>query len=234
MAWKKILAVPERPILDFLEIHPGKLRPAVSRTLQMAEHRLENGPRRRYMNESIEKLAHAISANAFRNCPYDVLAAYRPPGQSRARPEDAKGLLRPPCSPSDIASLEQRLQVTLPDDYKEFLSVTNGLGSMWNGQNLMDYLVKAEDVCWQDIDFLTGNQIPLLRDGDPLSSGDNKLQWPEVGELRVISLSGGQNDQETNGHLFLMGSEFTQKHKEYFFKIYEERNENSGASSILW
>jgi hypothetical protein len=148
IAWKKLLATPSRPILDLLQIHPAKLRPAVTRTLQMAEHRLEHGPKRRYKGERfIEKLAHAVSANTFHNCPYDVLAAYRPPEKPRSRPEDANGLLRPPCSSSEIEGLEKRLGVTLPEDYKEFLSATNGLESMWNGQNLVDYLVKAEDVC---------------------------------------------------------------------------------------
>ncbi|KAM5372631.1 hypothetical protein ACJZ2D_007405 [Fusarium nematophilum] len=225
IAWKKLLAAPERPILDLLKIHPAKLRPALSRALQMAEHRLENGPKRRYRHESIDKLTHAISANTYRNCPYDVLAAYRPPEQPRARPEDAQGLLRLPCSPSDIAQLDKRLGVGLPHDYREFLSVTNGLGSMWNGQNLVDYLVKVEDVCWQDVDFLEGNPLPLLRDGDPLPSTDNRLDWPELGQFRAICLSGDQNREDGNGHLMLLDPKIVQGSKDYFFKTYEERNE---------
>ncbi|KAM6529715.1 hypothetical protein FALCPG4_007843 [Fusarium falciforme] len=207
-------------------IHPAKLRPAVTRALQMAEHRLEHGPKRRYKGESIEKLAHAISANTFHHCLYDVLAAYRPPEKPRSRPEDAHGLLRPPCSPSDIADLEKRLGVTLPEDYKEFLSVANGLGSMWNGQNLVDYLVKAEDICWQDIDFLEGNCIPLPRDDDPSPLTDNRLDWPEVGSFRAICLSGNQNNEESNGHLFLLPPEMVQERKDYFFKEYEKRNDS--------
>ncbi|KAJ4320266.1 hypothetical protein N0V84_005964 [Fusarium piperis] len=226
MAWKKLLTAPGRPVLDVLEIHPAKLRPAVTRALQMAEHRLEHGPTRRYKDKSIEKLAHAVSANTFHNCPYDVLAAYRPPGKPRPRSEDANGLLRPPCSPSDIADLEKRLRVTLPEDYKEFLGVTNGLGSMWNGQNMVNYLVKAEDVCWQDIDFLEGNAIPLLCDGDPSPFTDNRLDWPEVGSFRTICLSGDQNREESSGHLFLLPPEMIQERKDYFFKEYEKRNES--------
>ncbi|KAK7428102.1 hypothetical protein QQZ08_005341 [Neonectria magnoliae] len=225
IAWKKFLAVPERPILDFLEIHAAKLRQALSRALKMAEHRLENGPRRRYRNESIEKLAHAVSANTFHNCPYDVLAAYRPPDKPRARPENASGLLRPACSSSDIATLEQRLEITLLQDYKDFLSVTNGLESMWNGQNLMACLVRAEDVCWQDIDFLKGNRIPLLRQDDPTPSTDNRLDWPEIGGFRCVCLSGDQNREDTS-HLFLLGRDVIQPYKNYFFRTYGERNDS--------
>ncbi|KAJ4180021.1 hypothetical protein NW755_012061 [Fusarium falciforme] len=215
MAWKKLLTTPSRPILDVLQIHPAKLRPAVTRALQMAEHRLEHGPKRRYKGESIEKLAHTVSANAFHNCPYKYsqrIARQRSPGLR----------LKMPMAFYD----HLRLGVTLPEDYKEFLSVSNGLGSMWNGQNLVDYLVKAEDICWQDIDFLEGDCIPLLRDDDPPPWTDNRLDWPEVGSFRAICLSGDQNSEESNGHLFLLPPEMFRERKDYFFKEYEKRNDS--------
>ncbi|KAF4962553.1 hypothetical protein FSARC_9331 [Fusarium sarcochroum] len=220
IAWKKLLVLPERPILDILNIHAAKLRPAVTRAVQMAEDRLENGPRRRYGNKSIEQLANIVSENTFLNCPYDTLNVYRPPGRARVQPENPSGLLRPACSPSGIAALEERLGVTLPQDYKEFLGVTNGLGSMWNGQNLVDYLVSVEDVCWEDLDFVEGTELPLLRDVDP------SLRWPEIGKARSICLSGDINNQDTNGFLFLVGPEIVQPAKDYFFTTYEERNES--------
>ncbi|KAF4981018.1 hypothetical protein FZEAL_3070 [Fusarium zealandicum] len=226
MAWKRLLTVPARPILDLLNIHAAKLRPAVSRAVQMAEHRLENGPRQRYKNASMEKLAHAVSENTFQNCPYDVLAACRPPGQPRDRPGDAAGLLGPGCSTSEIAALEERLGATLPGDYKEFLSVTNGLGSMWDGQNPVDYLVSAKDVCWQNVDFLGENELPLLRESDPTPSADNRLDWPQVAEFRCICLLGDLLSEKNNGHLFLLDGEFIQPSKDYFFRTYDERNED--------
>lgn len=58
--------------------------------------------------------------------------------------------------------------MTLPEDYKEFLSITNGLDSMWDGKNLVDYLAAAQEVSWQEVDFLEGNELPLLSDGEPL------------------------------------------------------------------
>jgi len=42
-------------------------------------------------------------------------------------------ILRNPATPEAIAALEKRLDHGLPDDYKEFLSISNGLGSWWNG-----------------------------------------------------------------------------------------------------
>lgn len=212
-------------MLDILKIHPAKLRSAVSRALEMTEQRLIHGPRRRYRSMDIQKLVHKISVNTVRNCPYHVLACHRPVDNPRPRPDPDDGLLRPPCSPSDIAKLEKRLQTTLPEDYKEFLGITNGLGSVWDGQNVVDYLVRAEDVCWQDIDFLDANELTLLRDGEPLPGSDNRLDWPNIdGTIRCICLSGDQNSQEENGQLFLLGPEVIQNSKDYFFKTYSERN----------
>ncbi|KAF5000496.1 hypothetical protein FGRMN_1663 [Fusarium graminum] len=227
MAWKKILAAPERPILDLVHIHPAKLRAAVSRAVRMAEDRLRNGPRRRYATYNMEKLIEVISENTFKNGPYDKLDAYRPYGKFRSRPDNLHGLLRKGCPASEILALEKRLGVTLPEDYKEFLSITNGLGSIWNGQNVLDYLAKAEDVCWMQTDFLSGNVLPLLLDGEPKLWENNALDWPEIGNAYCVSLSGDTEEEEgeANGHLFLAGPGLVQPAKDYFFKVYEERNE---------
>ncbi|KAL9562108.1 hypothetical protein ACKAV7_013652 [Fusarium commune] len=224
-AWKQILAVPERPLLDFLNIHAAKLRPAVTRACIMAENRLQDGPRRRYAGQSIEKLVHVISENTFKNCPYDRLDAYRPPGNLRDRPQNANGLIRRGCYLSGIRALEERLGVTIPEDYKEFLSITNGLDSMWDGQNLVDYLASAQEVNWQEIDFLEGNELPLLSDGEPLAWTKNILEWPKIEKPRCICLSGDINHEERAGHFFLIGQDLLQPAKDYFFKTYEERDE---------
>ncbi|KAF5607574.1 hypothetical protein FPANT_827 [Fusarium pseudoanthophilum] len=223
-AWKQILAAPERPLLDFLNIHAAKLRPAVVRACQMAENRLQSGPRRRYAGQSIEKLVHTISENTFKNCPYGRLDAYRPPDNLRNRPKDADGLLQRGCTVSGIRALEKRLGVTLPEDYKEFLSITNGLGSMWDGQNLVDYLAGAQEVNWQEVDFLEGNELPLLSSDEPLPGTGNMLEWPSFEKSRCICLSGDINDEDRAGHLFLIGQDRLQPAKDYFFKTYEERN----------
>ncbi|KAF9774479.1 hypothetical protein IL306_007557 [Fusarium sp. DS 682] len=225
-AWKQILAAPERPILDFLNIHAAKLRPAVSRALQVVGKRLQAGPRRRYAGQSIEKLVHIISENTYNNCPYDRLNVYRPRNSLRVRPDNPSGLLRRECRVSAIRALEERLGVALPDDYKEFLGITNGLDSMWDGQNLVDYLASSREVNWQEIDFLKGNELPLLHDDEPLPWMNNTLDWPTIEKPRCICLSGDINHKEKAGHLFLVSKDLLQPSKDYFFKTYEERDES--------
>ncbi|KAG8672749.1 hypothetical protein FPOAC2_06152 [Fusarium poae] len=226
LVWSKVIISPHLPMLEMLNIHPAKVRPAISRAVQMAEKRLVTGPRRRYMNQGLENLVHTISKNTFENCPYGDLDVYRPSDLPRSRPEKPSGLLRPGCSAADIAALEKRLEVPLPDDYKEFLSVTNGLEAIWNGQNALHYLAKAEDVDWHDLDFLEGNEIPLLRDAEPQPHAGNMLSWPTPETLRCICLSGDLDQQEANGHLFIIGPDIVQPAKDYFFSTYQERNES--------
>ncbi|RGP65258.1 hypothetical protein FSPOR_7392 [Fusarium sporotrichioides] len=226
LVWSKIILTPHLPMLGMLNIHPAKVRPAISRAVQMAENRLKTGPRRRYSKQSIEELAHTISKNTFENCPYDILDVNRPPDQPRRRPGNNDGLFRPGCSSADIVALEKRLKIQLPEDYKKFLSVTNGLEPIWNGQNALCYLAKAEDVGWQDLDFLEGNEIPLLRDDEPQAHAGNMLSWPTPETLQGMCLSGDLDQHEANGHVFLVGPDIVQPAKDYFFSVYQQRNES--------
>ncbi|KAM0247156.1 hypothetical protein ACHAP5_004235 [Fusarium lateritium] len=225
MAWKALSATPERPLLDLLDIHPAKLRPAASRAVQMVERRLQNGPRCRYAILSTEDLARTISENTSKNCPYDKLDAYRPVDYLRPRPDIPHGLLRAGCTLLEIASLEKRLDMVLPGDYEEFLSVTNGLGSAWNGQNVLEYFASAEEVCWLDIDFLAGNKLPLLPNDETKQLSDNRLWWPGTEAGHWLSLSGDVMEGEAPGYIFLLGPDVIQPSKDYFLKTYQERNE---------
>jgi hypothetical protein len=219
-------------MLEMLNIHPAKVRPAVPRAVQVAEHRLETGPRRRYAKQSIKELVHTISKNTFENCPYDSLDVYRPSDQPRERPENIDGLLSPGCSSTDIVALEKRLETSLPEDCKEFPSITDGLGAIWNGQNALYYLAKAEDADWQDLDFPEGNEISLLRDGEPQSHAGNMLSWPTLETFRCICLSGDVNQHEANGHLLLLSADIVQPAKDYFFFTYQEQKSPNAVNSI--
>ncbi|KAF5694402.1 hypothetical protein FDENT_1269 [Fusarium denticulatum] len=79
----------------------------------------------------------------------------------------------PPATDEQISSLEKRLKVTLPDDYKEFLKITNGFGGTWNGFHLDPPLHSVDDVEWSDPLF-----DPLVQFHESIS-GVFKLDLPE-------------------------------------------------------
>lgn len=222
-AWKTYLAAPSRPLLELLGIHAAKLRSAVNRVVHMAEERMDTGPRRRYQGYDIERLAQEVSVNTFHNAPYDTMNTFRPLGDPRVAPETKHGLLRPGCSLVEITALEERLGVELPSDYKKILALTNGLGSMWDGQNMSDYLASSQNVCWKDVDM--DFPLNLLPDSNPRWYRQDAMAWPEFpANSRGICLHGGARKEDAGGDLWLLPRATIQLSLDYFFKTYEERS----------
>ena len=218
--WKKLLSGPSKPILELLQIHPAKLRSAVSRSVSLLENRLANGPSRPFRDKTLEELVHLVSAHTFTNCPYDVLEGYGPP---RQRPLVESGLLRNPCTKRDIAQLESRLGVSLPQDYKDFLAITNGMDPVWDGKNLLNIFANVDKVNLMGTDHLRGCELNLAREYDPLPRSGNSLNWPEVAHeltLEGVAVSG----TGTGGDLWLVKPDLTKQCKDYFFKTYQNRS----------
>ncbi|KAM5356949.1 hypothetical protein ACJ41O_003595 [Fusarium nematophilum] len=57
----------------------------------------------------------------------------------------------PPATDEQISALERRLDVSLPDDYKEFFKISNGFGCTWNGYHLDTPLFSVDKVDWKEI-----------------------------------------------------------------------------------
>ncbi|KAF9781029.1 hypothetical protein IL306_014726 [Fusarium sp. DS 682] len=88
----------------------------------------------------------------------------------------------PPATDEQISSLEKRLKVALPDDYKDFLKTTNGFGGTWNGFHLDPLLHGVDDVRWSDPLF----EVPFVEFHENIS-GTLELElpkrddWPDSG-----------------------------------------------------
>jgi hypothetical protein len=80
----------------------------------------------------------------------------------------------PPATDEQISSLEERLKVTLPDDYKEFLKITNGFGGTWNGFHLDPLLHDVDDVQWSEPLF----EVPFVQFHENIS-GVLELDLPK-------------------------------------------------------
>ncbi|KAM0350609.1 hypothetical protein ACHAPU_003095 [Fusarium lateritium] len=99
-----------------------------------------------------------------------------------------KTLFIPPATDEQISSVEKRLDVTLPDDYKEFLKISNGFGGTWNGYHLDPPLSGADDVDW----VFEGFEVPFLELHDTLSGvmelklPGEQPEWPGSGKTIVI------------------------------------------------
>ncbi|GKU06832.1 hypothetical protein FLAG1_09748 [Fusarium langsethiae] len=83
----------------------------------------------------------------------------------------------PPATDEQISSLEKKLDIILPDDYKNFLKISNGFGGTWNGYHLDNSLYGVDAVHWADERL----DVPFVEFHDSTSG---------VLELRVNDMSG--------------------------------------------
>ncbi|KAL6916540.1 hypothetical protein ACHAPO_009078 [Fusarium lateritium] len=102
----------------------------------------------------------------------------------------------PPATDEQITSLEKKLDMTLPDDYKEFLKISNGFGGTWNGYHLDNPLYGVDDVHWADEGF----EVPFVELHDSISgvlelriNDKSRPEWPnsgttvQVGSLDILN-----------------------------------------------
>ncbi|KAJ4258255.1 hypothetical protein NW762_008404 [Fusarium torreyae] len=95
--------------------------------------------------------------------------------------------VQPPATDEQISNLEKRLEVTLPDDYKEFLKLSNGFGGTWNGYHPDPPLFGVDDVEWDDPDLA----IPYLELHESISGTfdlelSERKEWPDSGQTVKI------------------------------------------------
>jgi hypothetical protein len=93
-------------------------------------------------------------------------------------------ILKDPLPRKDIAALEGRLKISLPNDYKDFLATTNGMGAAWDGFVAEPPLFPASEVRWitKEEDYFTDLRADLLPDSaGSLSKIYDIEEWPRVG-----------------------------------------------------
>lgn len=100
----------------------------------------------------------------------------------------------PPASDQQIVDLEKKLDVTLPDDYKEFLKTSNGFGGTWNGFYADPPLNPVDKVDWTE--SYTGDLPIELHESPtgimdlPCAMGREWNDWPRYKKVLQI----GQED----------------------------------------
>ncbi|KAH7113754.1 hypothetical protein B0J11DRAFT_398400, partial [Dendryphion nanum] len=104
-------------------------------------------------------------------------------------------LFHPPASLSLIHEAETRLDISLPNDYKSFLLLTNGFGAPFNGIIFESELFKIQDVHWIPEDQTYFSELELdifdFAAGYPLQ--DSSIIWPVIGRSLVIGTAHPEN-----------------------------------------
>lgn len=189
------LGDPVRPLLEQRNLWPLLMYGAMRRKIGVDENKMAmlsqevvsahrerfgGGRQQSFLEElSIPDLIHTISENTQYCTQKD--GQELPPPIIREPPPDIDERIR---------ALEQRVGETLPEDYKEFLRTSNGLGEPWGRYFIGTSLYGVDEVDWADVGFL--EDAPLVFHEEP--SGRSSIRWepgrwPVWRETKALALS---------------------------------------------
>lgn len=167
-----------------------KVQDLGERVLETFKLRFENGVQKSEMwDKSVKELAQIISHNTVVN-PASIDCRGERYG-SEVEMEESERLttiLKDPLPRSEITALEKRLEVALPDDYKEFLAATNGMGPSWGGVITDTPLVPASEIRWITVeeDYFTDLAADFVPDIFHVLYTTHEDEWPTVGRTLEI------------------------------------------------
>ncbi|KAI3558771.1 hypothetical protein CABS01_13844 [Colletotrichum abscissum] len=216
-------------LVKHLEIDLTHVREVADAGCEMLRQRLERSPVRPYEGYTIAELARAIDENTRSCAPYapdelrgrdDMLVERTVMGPMELdkdkifRPET---LFRYPVpSHQEIQDLERRLELSapLPDQYKAFFRVTDGMGPVWwNTSQHLRILAPLSKVTVQDDELPASMQLELLPSRG-LADG-SYIAWPLLRRVICISESGHEGD------LWLVEPKYVSEAKGAFFEVYD-------------
>ena len=163
------------------------------KVIEAFKTRYESGVQRSGMlDQSVEELVRIISYNnannpAAKSFWKEMYGIGEEEEGSKDGDEDRflKSILKKPLPRNDIAALEGRLNISLPNDYKDFLATTNGIGAAWDGFMSEPPLFPASEVRWitKEEEYFTDLRAELLPDsaGSLKHIHDDNEEWPTVG-----------------------------------------------------
>lgn len=213
-------------LADAMDISQDELKAKGGKLVEAFSERLKNpsgcSPFSSMTTKEILELADNNTVEGAGKAYYSE-AGYEPPST----------LLKDPASKEDISDLEERLDITLPQDYKEFLSISNGIGfngdGIYNGYFPDPALYAAADVQWVKEEYF---QLPVdlleiprevegLIPSEKRKSDDGSLEWDTPLPLFDRVLEVGARDID---HLWLVHPQLVQKAREAYLKMYEAAN----------
>jgi hypothetical protein len=132
--------------------------------------------------------------------------------------EAAPSYLMSPASADDIQELEERIGFTLPDDYKEFLRVSNGFSEKHDPLDASGIFYGSSCVDWDEFIEDTQQGIELLP--YPYTAIDlmDTFEWPKA---QAVSLGAGGDE----GQIWLFEPENVKKALEEFERGYKNAPE---------
>ncbi|KAF2738585.1 hypothetical protein EJ04DRAFT_549804 [Polyplosphaeria fusca] len=168
-------------LVDILGLDRSKIE-AFAKEVEEAIHERFKSGRLSLEDLSVEKILHQLNHNTI----VDPRSVSRYVETGDDLPET---ILRAPASEKDISDAEQRLDVSLPEDYKAFLRLTNGIEGPFGGILHAPPLHTLDSIQWISDDwkfYLEENlEIPNM-EWACMYKYDEFHEWPKVEEALWI------------------------------------------------
>lgn len=177
-AWKQLR---EKKLVEELEIKDADHY--IEEGLKTLQQCLNTGPTARALDRSIPELVKFMSEN--------YVAARAADSSEDGGDEAAPSYLMPPASDYDIQELEDRIGFTLPDDYKEFLRVSNGFSEDDDPLDTTGIFYGSSCINWDDLIEDTEQGIELLPYSYTAIDLMDTFEWPKA---QAISLGAGGDE----------------------------------------
>ncbi|OCL12851.1 hypothetical protein AOQ84DRAFT_136979 [Glonium stellatum] len=209
-AWKLLK---DKALAQELGLKDEKVLAFAEEVRRVFQQRIDDGPiRRPYEHKTIAELVKLCDENTIKNACWEE-TDYDPDNPPNT-------ILRDPAAPEAIAALEKRINHGLPEDYKEFLSISNGLGSWWNGffgepeisstdtVQIMDATEEQNKWTELGVELLRIPNLPIC------------MNWPAFES--VFKINNGDSDSE---YVWLIGPELVRKARQSLWEAYEKADE---------
>jgi hypothetical protein len=180
----------------------------------VVEERVKNGVLRPFKDKSMRELLEILDTNTVSHDEDEnndglqieaIIANSRVVGGKRT-------VLHEPASESDINTMETKLGIALPERYKEFLRMSNGMEGIWNGYYWQKVLAGTEIVGWSDNWWGdNGLDFALVAWEEFPSSFD--VQWPKIDLNQALVI----NENENTDYVWFLKPKLAREAVEAFF-----------------
>ncbi|KAF1998386.1 hypothetical protein P154DRAFT_250780 [Amniculicola lignicola CBS 123094] len=197
----------EKNLSKLIGIDENKMDNFRKEVMETFRERLEKGARRIFKDLPMKDLVQLCNDNTIKNAIWEDM------GVDGDDPPTT--ILRKGATPEQIEALEKKIENTLPDEFKEFLSITNGMESVWNGVFGEPKILGTEEIHIFDATEQQEQWIDSAVKIPFVTTMSVKVEWPPMN--RVVQINEG--DEESK-FLWLIEPEYGNEIGVRFFKAF--------------
>jgi hypothetical protein len=201
-----------------LEVDEEAVRHYVDEGISIIASRLVNGPENRFAKYSITELVKLMDKN------YIAARLANPDAGEHMTVDDfdpanvPSSFLRAGATDEEVENLEKALQTSLPNDYKEFLGISNGFHD-GEPKSQTSILYGTAGVEFDETIADTGAELELLPYCFTSLKLMDEFNWPEIGNTFSIGACGDE------GSAWMIPRSRIEVALEEFERVYEEAEE---------